>query len=77
MYIMTENAKTHQNAYFEMALKQEHIFIHTFPSMHSVCQEAIFSVANNGEGGGGGILNYVPFWAQRATWLDQTGTLHI
>ena len=46
--------------------------------MHSDCQETIFSVANNGEGeGGGGILDYVPFWAPRAIWLDQTGTLHI
>ena len=43
---MTENAKTRQNAYFEMAPKQEHFFI----SMHSVCRETIFSVANNGEG---------------------------
>ena len=31
--------------------------------MHSVCQETIYSVANNGKGGGGGILDCVPFWA--------------
>ena len=32
-------------------------------SMHSVCQETIFSVANNWEMRGGGILDYVPLWA--------------
>ena len=35
-------------------------------SMHSICQEIIFSVANNGEMRGGGfILDYVPLWAPR------------
>ena len=51
---MTENAKTRQNAYFEMAPKARTL-LHTyfnFISMHSVCQETIFSVANNREGGG-------------------------
>ena len=35
-------------------------------SMHSVCQETFFSVANNGEmRGGGGILDYIPLWVPR------------
>ena len=51
---MTENAKTRQNAYFEMTPKQEHFFIHTFSSFQCILffKKKIFSVANNGEGGG-------------------------
>ena len=62
---MTENAKTRQNAYFEMTPKQEHFFIHTFRSFQciSVCQETFFSVAMTGEEGGGAILDYALFWA--------------
>ena len=33
---MTENAKTRQNAYFEMAPKSEHFFIHTFRSFQCI-----------------------------------------
>ena len=57
---MTENAKTHQNAYFEMAPKAWTL-LHTYfqnISMHSVSQEIIFSVANNREGGGDFRLEY-------------------
>ena len=55
MYKITENAKTRQNGYFEMAPKTRTL-LHTYfkiISLHSVCQETFFSVANNGEGGGG------------------------
>ena len=47
---MTEKARARQNDYFEMAQKAR--TLHTYfyiISMHSVCQETLFSVANNGE----------------------------
>ena len=58
----TENAKTRQNAYFEMALKARTLLHTSFKniSMHSVCREKIFFVANNGEGGGGRNFRLCP-----------------
>ena len=61
-----------------MALKARTL-LHTYfliISMHSVCQEIIFSVANNGEMRGG-YFRLCPPLGPRAIWLDQTGILHI
>ena len=44
------------------------------PSNALGLSRTIFFVANNGEGAG--ILDYVPFWGPRASWLEQTGTIY-
>ena len=53
---MTENAKTRPNAYFEMAPKQEHFFIHTFGSFQCIrfVKKHFFLSQTTGKGGGGG-----------------------
>ena len=45
--------------------KQEHFFIHTFWSFLCIrfVKNLFFSVANNGEMRGGGILDHAPLWA--------------
>ena len=52
---MTENTKTHQNANFEMAPKQEHFFIHTFRSFRFIrfVKKHFFLSKTTGKGGGG------------------------
>ena len=69
-----ENAKTRQNAYFQ---KEENFFTHHFRSLKSIhFVENNFFCSEQWGKGGGGILDYVPFWGPRASWLDQTGTMH-
>ena len=50
---MTENAKTRQNAYFEMAPKQEHFFIHTLRSFQCIqyVKKQFFLSQTTGKGG--------------------------
>ena len=38
--------------------------------MHSVCRD--YFLARTMRRGGRGILDYVPFWGHRASWMDQT-----
>ena len=66
---MTENAKTRQNAYIEIAPKQEHFFMHTLRSLQCirfVNTHFCLSLTTGKGWGGGGILDYVHFWAPRA-----------
>ena len=73
---MTENVKTRQNAYFEMAPKQEHFFIHTFRSFQCIrfVKKQYFLSQTKGKGGD---FRLCPLLDPRPIWLDQTGTLHI
>ena len=58
--------------------KQEFFFIHPFKSFQCIqfVEKQYFSVANNREGEGEGIVDYAPS-GLRVIWLDKTGTLHI
>ena len=85
MYIMTpkttENAKTRQNVYFQMAPKATTLLHTSFQitPMHSVCRDDFFFVENKLTraylkwGRGGWIFNFSPFWDPLAFWQDQTG----